>query len=67
MSVSKISNFTFRFKHKINNNIEENSDEIDFKLIEKFLVNHYCVASHSYQSFMNYDKPVKRVIIVWIY
>jgi hypothetical protein len=31
MLVSKISNFTFRVKHKINNYINENSDEIGFK------------------------------------
>jgi hypothetical protein len=35
--------------------------------VEKFLVNHYCVASHSFESFMNYNKPVKRVTTVWIY
>ncbi len=67
MFVSKISNFTFRVKHKTNNYINENSDEIGFKLIEKCLVNRYCVVSDSYQSFMIYNKHIKRVIIVWIY
>jgi hypothetical protein len=64
MFASKISNFTFRVKHKYSNYIEENSDGIGFKLIEKFLINHYCVASDSYQSFINYDKSAKRAIIV---
>jgi hypothetical protein len=67
MLASKILRLKFRVKHKINNYIEENSDEIGFQYIIKFLVNHYCISSASFEDFMNNNRPKKRVIIFWTY
>jgi hypothetical protein len=67
MLIWKISRFKFRVKHRINDYINDNSNEIGFKLIAKFCVKHNCIASDSYEDLMNGNKPKKRVIIIWIY
>jgi hypothetical protein len=67
MLVSKILRLKFRVKHRINNYIEENSDEIGFQYIIKYLVNHYCISGASFEDLMNNNRPKKRVIIFWTY
>jgi cellulose synthase/poly-beta-1,6-N-acetylglucosamine synthase-like glycosyltransferase len=67
MLVSKISRFKFRVKHRIDNYIRENSDEISFEHVMKFCFDHYCFAANSFEDFMNYTKPKKRIIIIWTY
>jgi hypothetical protein len=67
MLASKLLGIKFRVKHRINNYIEENSDEIGFEFIFKFLVNHYCISSASFEDLMNNNRPKKRKIIVWTY
>jgi hypothetical protein len=47
--------------------MRENSDEIGFEKIFKFVVNHYCICGASFQDFMNGNRPIKRVIIFWTY
>jgi hypothetical protein len=67
MLVSKVLDIKFRVKHRIVNYINENSDEIGFKLIGQFCINHYCLTAGSYEDFFNNNRPKKRAIIVWIY
>jgi hypothetical protein len=67
MIASKILNFKFRIKQRIDNCINYNSDEIDFGLIVEFLVNHFCVTPASYEHYMIDKISKKREIIVWAY
>jgi hypothetical protein len=67
MLASKISRFKFRVKHRIDNYIRENSDEIGIEYVMKFCFDHYCFAANSFEDFMNNTKPKKRIIIVWTY
>jgi hypothetical protein len=54
-------------KRRIDNYIDDNSDEIGFKLIEKLAVNHYCCSAGSYEDFMNYCRSNKKLIIILTY
>jgi hypothetical protein len=67
MLASKLLRIKFRVKHKIDNYIRENSDEIGFEFIFKFLVNHYCISGASFEDLMNNNRSKKRIIIVWTY
>jgi hypothetical protein len=67
MLASKLLGTKFRVKHRIDNYIRENSDEIGFEFIFKFLVNHYCISGASFEDFMNNNRPKKRAIIFWTY
>ncbi len=67
MLVSKILRLKFRVKHRINNYIEENSDEIGFQYLIKFLIKYYCLTANSFQDFMNNNRTKKRAIIFWTY
>jgi hypothetical protein len=65
MLVSKILGLTVRVKHRIDNYINDNSDEIGVKLIEKCCADHYVMSVASVEDFMNYRRPKKRVTIIW--
>jgi hypothetical protein len=67
MLASKLLRIKYRVKHRIDNYVKENKDEISFDLIFKFLVNHYCISGASLEDFMNNNRPKKRIIIVWTY
>jgi hypothetical protein len=67
MLVSKVLDIKFGVKHRINNYINENSDEIGFKFIGKFCVDHYCFIAGSYEHLLNNIRPKKRKLIFWIY
>jgi hypothetical protein len=67
MLASKLLGIKFHVKHRIDNYMRENSDEIGFEFIEKFVVNHYCSFAASFQDFMNNKRSKKRIIIVWTY
>ncbi len=67
MLVSKILDIKFGVKYRITNYISENSDEIGFKFIGKFCINHYCFIAGSYEDFLNNNRPKKRALIFWIY
>jgi hypothetical protein len=67
MLASKLLGIKFRAKHRIDNYIRENSDEIGFQYVIKFLVKHYCISGASFEDYMNNNRPKKRVIIVWTY
>ncbi len=67
MLVSKILRLKFRVKHRINNYIEENSDEIGFQYLIKFLIKYYCLTANSFEDFMNNNRTKKRTIIFWTY
>jgi hypothetical protein len=67
MLASKLLRIKFRVKHRIDNYIQENRNEIGFELIFKFLVNHYCISGASFVDFMNNNRPKMRIIIVWTF
>jgi hypothetical protein len=67
MLASKLLRIKYRVKHRIDNYIQENKDEIGFDLIFKFLVNHYCISGASFEDLMNNNRPKKRIIIFWTY
>jgi hypothetical protein len=67
MLVSKVLDIKFGVKHRIINYVNENSDEIGFKFIAQFCVDHYCLIAGSYEDFLNNNRPKKRALIYWIY
>jgi hypothetical protein len=67
MLISKVLDINFGVKHRIANYINENSDEIGFKFIGQFCVDHYCFNAGSYEDFLNNNRPKKRALIFWIY
>jgi hypothetical protein len=63
----KILGLKVRVKHRIDNYINDNSDEIGVKLIEKCCADHYVMAAASVDDFMNHRRPKKGKIIIWSY
>jgi hypothetical protein len=67
MLTSKVSEFKSRAKNRINGYINDNSYEIGIRILEKFCIGHHITVAPSLEDFMNFNKTIKRVIIICIY